>query len=183
VNSILEISTKSSHELGKALSAFNLTVIISPKESTTVEGAYQGSKVFDDGGPYHDLFTATGKQIKKDSRLKSSGNLVAFEINKIRWPLEPVTVFYDWLYLSALCQNKNLADQLLDFQGFTDIEFNPAKSINCQAHSAALYVALSQRKLLTQAVADKNSFLAMMNHYHRSKATNKIDGYSQRKLL
>jgi len=183
VGPILEISTKSSLELGSALSAFNLRLTVSPERNTTVEGAYQGSKVFDNGGPYPDLFDLTGRQIRRDQRLKNSGNLVAFEINRIQWPLEPKTVFYDWLYVSALCQNKKRAAQLLKYQAFTDIEFNPRNSINCQAHGAALYVALSQRKLLAEAISDRNSFLAVMRRYDYKEEIKGLDGFSQEELL
>lgn len=37
---------------------------------------------------------------------------------------------------------------LLEYDGFTDIEFNPQKSLNCQAKAAALYVSLCRNGLL-----------------------------------
>jgi hypothetical protein len=40
--------------------------------------------------------------------------------------------------------------QFLDYAGFTDIEFNPAKSINCQ-RSAALLSSLMQADLAERA--------------------------------
>ncbi len=75
------------------------------------------------------------------------------------WPLEPVTAFYDSLYVNALLQHDNLASAVLDFDAFTDIEFNPKKSINCQAFSAALYCALKWRGLLDNAAQDRERFL------------------------
>ena len=60
----------------------------------------------------------------------------------VKYPTKPETAFYDWIYITALRQNKELADYLLQFDGFTDIQFNPKRSINCQAKSAAYYVAL-----------------------------------------
>ena len=47
----------------------------------------------------------------------------------------------------------------MDYQAFTDIEFNPKKSINCQAYSVALYVSLRQRGLLEETIKNKDSFL------------------------
>ena len=58
------------------------------------------------------------------------------------WPLIPRTRFYDWLYITALSQNKELSEAVINYNAFTDIEFNPRKSINCQARSAAIYVSL-----------------------------------------
>lgn len=78
----------------------------------------------------------------------------------------PRTAFYDWLYLSALNQNKNLALHLLNFDGFTDIEFNPAKSINCQARAAALFVSLVRRNMLDDVLSSKDGFLSKLaSHY------------------
>ncbi|MEW6281612.1 MAG: hypothetical protein AB1758_23580 [Candidatus Eremiobacterota bacterium] len=57
-------------------------------------------------------------------------------------PTRPLTAFYDWLYVRALRQNPDESEQLRGYRGFTDIAFNPARSLNCQARSAALYVAL-----------------------------------------
>jgi hypothetical protein len=42
----------------------------------------------------------------------------------------------------------------------TDIVFNPDKALNCQAHSAALYVALHRRGRLPAARATPVAFLA-----------------------
>lgn len=49
--------------------------------------------------------------------------------------------FYDFLYFSALRDNfsQNELEQILEFNIFTDIEFNHKKSINCQARTCALY--------------------------------------------
>ena len=45
-------------------------------------------------------------------------------------------------------ENKELADELLQYDSFTDIEFSPEKSKNCQARAAALFVALHRKGLL-----------------------------------
>ena len=65
-NSILEISSKSESELGIALSAFNLCITTKlKKQSFTVETAFQGSKVFENGGPYVDLIGMDSRGAKK----------------------------------------------------------------------------------------------------------------------
>ena len=151
LNKILEISSKSEEQLGVALSAFNLMINDEKVGQTySVECAFQSSKVFKNGGPYVDLLNGTSGAAKKDERLKNSGALVAFQFKGTNWPLEPKTAFYDWLYINALNQNKQFHEQLLNYQAFTDIEFNPKKSINCQAYSVALFVALAKRNLLDQ---------------------------------
>jgi hypothetical protein len=143
ITPILEISSKSEDEIGVQLSAFNLNITTKVhKKIFSVETAFQGSKVFQHGGPYVDLFDKTSREAKKDVRLKQSGKLIKFNFYKKDFPLKPRTFFYDWLYINALNQNLSLAKDVLKYSGFTDIEFNPKKSINCQAYSAALYVSL-----------------------------------------
>ena len=137
----LEISSKSDNVLGMQLSAFNLPVQ-SGKTNTTVEAAFQSSKVFRDGGPYTDLLEQPPYIAKKDQRLRESGPLVGFSYNGTVFPLEPKTFFYDWLYINAIWDNQELAEKVGMYNAFTDIEFNPEKSINCQARSAAIFVSL-----------------------------------------
>lgn len=159
---ILEISTKSYQEIGTALSAFNLKVDFKNGLRATVEQMYQGSKVFEKGGPYLDFYEKSGKQIKKDERLKKSGNLVGFNFFGMTWELEPKTAFYDWIYLHALNQSHKLKSKILDYKSISDIEFNPKKSINCQARSAALFVSLHHRGILDLAIKGKESYLKLL---------------------
>jgi len=156
---ILEISSKSENPLGIKLSAFNLHIVTPSGIKTTVENAFQSSKVFQHGGPYIDLLEKSPREAKKDPRLNTSGDLIGFCLEGHDWPTRPITAFYDWLYLSALLQSPILAEQLLIFDGFTDIEFNPERSLNCQAASAALFVALSKRGELETATTNHDAFL------------------------
>jgi hypothetical protein len=156
---ILEISSKSEIELGVRLSAFNLMLKTHNGDKASVEVFFQGSKVFSRGGPYTDIYQKTSQEAKKDERLKVSGNLLAFRYADFDWPLTPQTAFYDWLYLTALRQNQTLAQKLLEYDGFSDIEFNPEKSINCQASSAALYKALVERELIDLALSSPDEFI------------------------
>jgi hypothetical protein len=156
---LLEISSKSAQAIGVALSAFNLT-LTHVGQVLSVECAFQGSKVFANGGPFRDLYAGTSREAKTDPRLRSSGPLTAFDWHGTRWPLVPRTAFYDWLYLTALSQHPELAQAVLGFVGFTDIVFNPDKALNCQAHSAALYAALHRRGQLPAALTTPTAFLA-----------------------
>jgi hypothetical protein len=142
VSNPLEVSSKSPDELGVRLSSFNLKFTTERGRTLTVEAAFQGSKVFARGGPYRDIFDMAPRDAKRDIRLKDSGALVAFSFFGSVWPLEPRTAFYDWLYINALVKNEDLASEVLRYDAFTDIEFNPEKSVNCQARSVALYCSM-----------------------------------------
>ncbi|MDM5179740.1 hypothetical protein PO883_21340 [Massilia sp. DJPM01] len=139
----LEISSQSENPLGVALSAFNLQIVVELGLASSVESVFQSSKYFDGAGPFRDLLRASAREAKKDERLRNSGMLRGFNFGGREWPLLPRTVFYDWLYIAAL-QESNYCDALLTYDGFTDIEFNPAKSVNCQAQAAAVFVSLSK---------------------------------------
>lgn len=160
--SLLEISSKSPEELGVNLSAFNLSFTsVNPAINMSVECAFQGSKVFVEDGPFTDIFNLTSRQAKKDARLKESGPLVEFKFFNTSWPTEPKTAFYDWLYMNALLKNTELVEKLMAYEAFTDIEFNPEKSINCQAYSVALFFALKKRNKL-EVLKNKECFLSFL---------------------
>lgn len=146
---VLEISSKSENPLGVALSAFNLKMAVPGLEQRVpLECVFQGGKVFSAGGPYTDLYNGTARDAKRDPRLKSSGMMKEFWFDGKSFPLVPRTAFYNWLYVNALVENPQLAEELIQYDGFTDIEFNPDKSMNCQAEAAALYVTLARKNLL-----------------------------------
>ena len=157
---ILEVSTKSTSSTGVELSAFNLKFFdkLSEKEYP-IENIFQSSKVFENGGPFKDLLYVHPKESKRDERLKTSGELIGFNYNDVTWELEPKTLFYDWIYINSLNRNKNLSIQILDYDAFTDIEFNQEKSINCQARSAAIFVSLKKNGKLEEVLNDKKEFI------------------------
>jgi hypothetical protein len=155
----LEISSKSESDLGVRLSAFNLKGATKKRDQAfTVETLFQSSKVFENGGPYRDLLNVSSRAAKKDERLQDSGRLIEFDLFGEKWPLEPKTAFYDWIYINTLAKNENLAEQLGQYDAFTDIEFNPNKSINCQAYSVALFRALTMRSLISDILGDKEAY-------------------------
>lgn len=149
---ILEVSSKSDSQLGNNLSAFSLKIFLNDGSSIPLESAFQGSKVFERGGPYQDLYRQKPKQAKKDSRLNESGEIIQFKFFDQIWENKPETLFYDWLYLNSVYMNKQLATQIIKYDAFTDIEFNPNKSLNCQAYSAALFVSLYRLSVLNSAI-------------------------------
>lgn len=144
---LLEISSASPNDTGVALSAFNLKKYVpSLNKSVNLECVFQAGKVFENGGPYLDLLEKTSKEAKKDERIRNSGKIVGFEYEGKQYPNIPRTAFYDWLYINACLENIDLADKVLDYDGFTDIEFNPDKSSNCQARSLAMFVGIFKNR-------------------------------------
>ena len=156
---ILEISSKSPTALGVNLSAFNLGFILRNGTKVAVENIFQGSKVFEKAGPFNELYHCSPLEAKRDIRLKESGELTHFRYENQKWPLIPITAFYDWIYINALIQNKDIANQLLKYDAFTDIEFNPKKSLNCQAKSAALFVSLQHSSKFDLILQSKELFI------------------------
>lgn len=164
---VLEASSKTYQDLGINLSAFYLKNSL----GIPVENIFQGSKVFTDGGPFTDLFNKDidPRDAKRDKRLKSSGYMVKFMFNHKDYPLEPKSLFYDWLYINILIakHNRTLLNQLVDsdFNAFSDIEFNPKKSFSCQARTLALFVSLYKHNAIEQFCSDPVSYSAKMNLY------------------
>src|SRR5437868_12262040 len=79
VPEVLEISSKSSTELGVSLSAFNLMITtVKHEREFSLECAYQASKVFERGGPFVDLLNARSIDAKRDPRLNQHGRLIKF---------------------------------------------------------------------------------------------------------
>lgn len=160
---ILEVSTKSSNKLGWQLSAFNLMVDFQEDQKISLECAFQGSKVFDGNVQYDDLYYAESIVAKKDERLKKSGNIIGFNFHDVFWENEPKTAFYDYLYIKTLYDNyKDTIDELMHYKVFTDIEFNPKKSINCQARTCAILVSLINLNLLENAIDSKEKFIELV---------------------
>ena len=158
---LLEVSTKSEKPLGRKLSAFNLKIKTEIGE-ISIESAYQGSKVFANGGPYKDIYKKCSRDAKQDPRVRESGELRGFDYFGEEWATTPQTAFYDWLYLSALRPHQEfLEDKLGYYKGFTDIEFNPKKSINCQARACALLVSLLKLNFLGEALYSPSDFIKM----------------------
>lgn len=156
---VLEVSSSSPDELGIKLSAFNLMIKKANNEDVcSVESLFQSCKKFENGGPYKDITTKNSRDAKKDTRLKNSGDLVCFYYKNEEWSLEPKTLFYDWIYMNTLNQHEDLKEEIIKYDAFTDIEFNPKKSINCQARSAALYVWLFRNNMADKVLSSTKEY-------------------------
>lgn len=133
---ILEVSRKSENELGNMLSAFNLKIGNYP-----VECIYQSSKVFGDT-QYKEclsMLPADAKKYIKENVEANKLSLTSFKYNNLIFPLEPKSLFYDYLYIKALYGNVEISKQIINFDCFTDIEFNHQHQFASQARSCALY--------------------------------------------
>ena len=155
----LEISTKSMERIGIKASALHLKI-----NNDTLENVFQSAKVFEHGGPYLDLLDVSPKEAKRDERLHKSGSLKAFRYQNEEFPLIPQTVFYDFIYITAIKQSftTDEVNTILRYNYFTDIEFDPAKSINTQARAAAIL----------KLIADEYGYLPSFNkedfiQYHK----------------
>ena len=156
--SLLEISTRSTEILGVSLSAFNLSMKVGGSEHI-VECVFQGSKRFEKGGPFTDLYSVNPWEAKKDSRLKENGQLIDFQLLNEHFSNQPLDFFYNWIYINAVYQHADYLTEIQKYDAFTDIEFNPKKSINCQAKAIAIMVGLMKANLLVVCLEDKLSFI------------------------
>lgn len=157
----LEVSSKSEVDFGVRLSAFNLCFIDEETNAKyKLENVFQSSKVYESGGPYLDLLSVSPAEAKKDTRHHTSGVLKCFKLKDWECPLEPKTMFYDWIYCKSLSQNPDLVEALIagGYDAFTDIEFNHNKSLNCQARAAAIFVTLCKRGMLKEFLDDKEKW-------------------------
>ena len=160
---VLEISSKSLQPLGVSLSAFNLLKNVhSMGIRIPVENVYQGGKIFEMDGPFLDLYRVKPKDAKRDERLKENGRMKAFYFEGERFPINPQTAFYDWIYINAIMENNDLAREIIKYEAFSDVEFNPKKSINCQARGAAIFVSLYKSGKL-KLIKNFREFLEIYN--------------------
>ncbi|MGR9134800.1 DarT1-associated NADAR antitoxin family protein [Rhizobium leguminosarum] len=183
---LLEISSKSDVKAGRHLSAFHLRIPFED-DSIPLENAFQGSKIFEDGGPFIDLYRVEPREAKRDTRLKESGPLIGFRFDSVDFPLKPTTVFYDWLYLRAVFPHRDWLMKRItsdvEYAGFTDIEFNPAKSLNCQAKSCALFVALMREHKLEQYMESPTIFISRIAQHVRESRPHKAHWQHQQSSI
>ena len=60
------------------------------------------------------------------------------------------------------------------FYAFSDIEFNPDKSINCQAYSVALFCALYKRGILRDVLSSQQDFLTIYQDFKVKNAASTL---------
>lgn len=158
VERIMEVSRSSVDHAGRALSAFNLALQLPEAGRVTVECAYQCAKVFDSGGPFPELLELPPDTVRRRLAGHSASSFRGFHLLGRDWPTEPDTLFYDWLYASALLDNPQLMGKALAFQAYSDIAFNPRRSRACQARALARAVSLQRAGVLERALRSPDCF-------------------------
>ena len=152
---VLEISTRSKNPFGTSLSPFNLQITLKSGKKMKVECAYQGSKVFEDGLQFEELYWGSPRDAALDRRIKGK-RPVAFKFFGKEYPTDPKDCFFDFLYIVGLYQRKDkVFEKLNEWDGFSDIFYSPSKDPNCQARAAAKYVSLIQQGLLSKKTPSK----------------------------
>lgn len=192
---LLEISTKSADAAGRALSGFELRLKVQG-QSMSVESLFQGSKLCqaDNGvsGPYQELYAQDAVAAKRDPRLAHC-RLAGFRFFGEDWPLDawppkrgqkdalPPSAFYDFLYFQALLQQPELAAKAESYDGFTDLEFTPGKSDNCQAFAAALFVSLEAASRADAGIPSPQALAASAASYR--EGARRLGLYANAKAL
>lgn len=163
----LEISSTSLMYLGTRLSAMNLSKR-TKTGLTTVESAFQSSRIYFDGGeqigPFPEFLFLPGKECKRLVKEASHGlHSYRYEFDGVVFPAPRfhISLFYDFLYINALLEeeNKEAARELLEgkYSAFTDLA---TKSLNSQARSCAIFAGLAKAGVIDQ-VRDYQSYLRL----------------------
>lgn len=138
----LDISSASTTPLGVKLSAFNLMW-----NGKSVECWYQGSKVYSVAGHMKKLYDVDSMTAKKSMKNANLGSLIGFRLIDTDYPMNPRTVFYDYLYLQGLLQSE-YKDNVLEYDVFTDIQ--AVTDIDaCQARTVCIYKLLIEQNNLS----------------------------------
>lgn len=160
---VLEISGASLNSLGAALSAMNLKKQTT-KGLTSVESAFQSSRIYginSEIGPFPEYLFLPGKECKKIVKEKSQGLIsyhYSFDGMYFHAPKHFISLFYNYLYLNALCEkdNQETVERLIagQFTAFSDLA---TTSLNCQARSCAIFMSLYRNGLIDE-VRDYNTY-------------------------
>ena len=123
-----------------------------------VYNIFESSKVFEFGGPYKGLIDADPNDLKDDLRLKESGRLLGFHFEDIPYSLSPRSLFFDYIYISALNENKALHEELCTFDMITDVTYQMGKMFASSARACAYFISLKKTNLIDVALESPESF-------------------------
>ena len=153
-----------------------------------MESAFQSSRVYGQAGeigPFPEYLFLPGRDAKKLVKERAQGlhsYQYRFDGMTFYAPDYFISLFYNFLYLNALCEEENaeVAERLLR-GGYTAFSDLATSSLNCQARSAAIFVALSRNRL-TEQVRDFDSYLALFRTTKAGKAVG-TESYTNVQLL
>ena len=145
--SILEVSSASVQPEGEAVSSLRLLLHLdSVAQDVPISTVFEATKVFEHGGPFADLLTCEPPKVHKDTRLRTSGELLRYSLEGSEYPIEPYPdSFFEWLYCRALKQFSEKAAQLSRYNAFSDIAAaaDSKKYYGDSSRAAAIYVGLA----------------------------------------
>ena len=145
--SILEVSSASVQPEGEAVSSLRLLLHLdSVTQDVPISTVFEAAKVFEHGGPFADLLTCEPPKVHKDTRLRTSGELLCYSLEGSEYPTEPYPdSFFEWLYCRALKQFPEKAEQLSRYNAFSDIAAaaDSKKYYGDSSRAAAIYVGLA----------------------------------------
>ena len=156
---VCEISHASPVQTGKELSAMSLKKYVPSKQSYyCMESVFQSSRIYTNPqtnetvGPFKEFLPLDGKSCKKKVKELSNGwHSYAYHFENVSCPAPDfhISLFYDWIYMSALLEeaNESVRKALLTsgFRAFTDLATN---ALNSQARSCAIFMSLAEQNLL-----------------------------------
>lgn len=165
---ICEISHASPVQMGKDLSAMSLKKYVPSEQSyCCMESVFQSSRIYTNPetgetiGPFKEYLHLDGKSCKKKVKELSNGwHSYTYDFEDILCPAPDfhISLFYDWIYISALLEEANepVRKALLDsgYSAFTDLA---TSSLNSQARSCAIFMSLAELGLLDQ-IQDFDSY-------------------------
>ena len=145
--SILEVSSASVQPEGEGVSSLRLLLHLdSVAQDVPISTVFEATKVFEHGGPFADLLTCEPPKVHKDTRLRTSGELLRYSLEESEYPTEPYPdSFFEWLYCRALKQSPEKAAQLSRYNAFSDIAAaaDSKKYYGDSSRAVAIYVGLA----------------------------------------
>ena len=145
--SILEVSSASVQPEGEGVSSLRLLLHLdSVAQDVPISTVFEATKVFEHGGPFADLLTCEPPKVHKDTRLRTSGELLRYSLEGNEYPTEPyMDSFFEWLYCRALKQFPEKAEPLSRYNAFSDIAAaaDSKKYYGDSSRAAAIYVGLA----------------------------------------
>ena len=161
--SILEVSSASVQPEGEAVSSLRLLLHLnSVTQDVPISTVFEAAKVFEHGGPFADLLTREPPKVHKDTRLRTSGELLRYSLEGSEYPTEPYPdSFFEWLYCRALKQFPEKAEPLSRYNAFSDIAAaaDSKKYYGDSSRAAAIYVGLAAAGKLS-CIDSYESFIA-----------------------
>ena len=161
--SILEVSSASVQPEGETVSSLRLLLHLdSVAQDVPISTVFEAAKVFEHGGPFADLLTCEPPKVHKDTRLRTSGELLCYSLEGSEYPTEPYPdSFFEWLYCRALKQFPEKAEPLSRYNAFSDIAAaaDSKKYYGDSSRAAAIYVGLAAAGKLS-CIDSYESFIA-----------------------